>query len=1015
MSYRNSSIEINENKSSSSLEKLILLSRRTIIYTNRKRFCYCIPLIICELIFPLFLFGIIIYFSHYLFNKTNIDENNKEKLNNYLFDLNENEKCSQNPFDEYLNNETNSKKQISFENNCLNDLFFNKYSKTNIIIRFLNKSNDSDYLFNELINDIKKKLKQTNCSLLNKTNLILWNDLSEEYKKDDYILFNENNSFNSIIDIEQLSSHVFFYNIILTMPQYNKFKEKLRKKIDYSFLQRHQHPAEQIDLFKMSFPSYLYIKIFIDSIVINLMLNEDLSIIYSWNHRSISCTSYRHHKTIPTRWSFILMEIALSIIYLFFYFIISNSIIQENNEKVKEILKIIHIQPLINYFAWALRYFFILSFITFSITVIWKMSIGGWIVFEYVSSSILLFLFIVLNIQLISYSILMGQLFNSFTRLFLLTIIIWIIMNTLAYKEFHQIYQIILCLNPYFSLIYILRHLFINERTMTHVNLNKKLYRWSPILLNLLVFIFLSIPFYWILIWYFEKVFPGQYGIGLSWNFPFSIQYWKSIRNKSILFDRKISDESLKSLPDEYEDNENPIIVQVESLMKYFPQTNRTVVKNISFNLYENQITALLGHNGAANIGKTTIMNMLCGISQQTDGSIKISNYDTRYHMDYLRQFISYCPQHDILFDLLTVEEQIEFYAIARGYSNDKEDICSNLLEAVNLTEDRNVYCKNLSGGMKRRLSIACAFIGNTRFVLLDEPSSGLDPINRRLLWRWIRSMKENRTILLSTHFMEEADALSDRIIILSNGNICANDTSTQLKRLYGSGYKLILNTNNNQDHIYLFELIKKYLINSTIEIESNNQLIIQTNEQSSQLFIDLLYQLEILKENNFILNYGLSNTTLEEVFLRIAIDQYENNELIEENQDLIEDNCFEIFNQKLIEQGYDFYLSQYEGLFIKSIRIAYRRSILLFVILLIPFIFEYFIKTTTDYESILIDIDDWSHLKEQNIYIGINQYEYDEYLFNRIISRINQRSPLANIYKLTNITTIQQLDYFYW
>ncbi|CAF1578021.1 unnamed protein product, partial [Rotaria sordida] len=114
---------------------------------------------------------------------------------------------------------------------------------------------------------------------------------------------------------------------------------------------------------------------------------------------------------------------------------------------------------------------------------------------------------------------------------------------------------------------------------------------------------------------------------------------------------------------------------------------------------------------------------------------------------------------------------------------------------------------------------------------------------------------------------------------------------------------------NNNQDQIYLFELIKKYLINSTIEIESNNQLIIQTNEQSSQLFIDLLYQLEILKENNFILNYGLSNTTLEEVFLRIAIDQYENNELIEENQDLIEDNCFEIFNQKLIEQGYDFYL----------------------------------------------------------------------------------------------------------
>ncbi|CAF5086694.1 unnamed protein product, partial [Rotaria sp. Silwood1] len=160
------------------------------------------------------------------------------------------------------------------------------------------------------------------------------------------------------------------------------------------------------------------------------------------------------------------------------------------------------------------------------------------------------------------------------------------------------------------------------------------------------------------------------------------------------------------------------------------------------------------------------------------------------------------------------------------------------------------MFCKHLSAGMKRRLSIALACIGGTIFVLLDEPSSGLDPINRRHLWNWINSMKENRTILLSTHIMEEADALSDRIIILSNGNICANDKSSELKKNYGSGYKLILNTDNDQYHIYLFDLINKYLNNSTIEIESNNQLIIQTNQQSSNLFIQLLYQLENLKEN---------------------------------------------------------------------------------------------------------------------------------------------------------------------
>ncbi|CAF3536975.1 unnamed protein product [Rotaria sp. Silwood1] len=226
--------------------------------------------------------------------------------------------------------------------------------------------------------------------------------------------------------------------------------------------------------------------------------------------------------------------------------------------------------------------------------VIWKMSIYGWIVFEYVSSLILFLLFMILNIQLISYSILMGQLFNSFTRLFFITIIQWIIIFILLYENLSYIYQIILCINPFFSLIYILRYLFQYERTMIYVNLNKKLYRWTPFLSIILLFIILSIHFCWFLIWYFEKIFPGEYGIGLSWNFPFSIEYWKSI-----LLNKNISDQNLKYLSYKYSDNENIIIVQVESIRKDFPQTNRTVINNISFNLYQNQITTLIGHNGA--------------------------------------------------------------------------------------------------------------------------------------------------------------------------------------------------------------------------------------------------------------------------------------------------------------------------------------------------------------------------------------------------------------------------------
>ena len=127
----------------------------------------------------------------------------------------------------------------------------------------------------------------------------------------------------------------------------------------------------------------------------------------------------------------------------------------------------------------------------------------------------------------------------------------------------------------------------------------------------------------------------------------------------------------------------------------------------------------------------------------------------------------------------------------------------------------------------------------------------------------WIRSMRFDRTMLLSTHFMEEADALSDKIIILSNGKIRVNDSSNELKRKYGTGYKLILNKNSHLQNLNLFKIIKEYLPESTIETETNNQLVVQTNKQSSQIFIQLFNHLDFLKEKNFILNYSLSNTTL--------------------------------------------------------------------------------------------------------------------------------------------------------
>ena len=233
----------------------------------------------------------------------------------------------------------------------------------------------------------------------------------------------------------------------------------------------------------------------------------------------------------------------------------------------------------------------------------------------------------------------------------------------------------------------------------------RTIYRYVPIYFLTLIVMICSCIFYWILSWYLEKIYPGEYGIPLDWNFLFKYNYWRKekiqIPMKSIIKKNLIN---------------NPI-VHVNHLIKKFGP-DKIAVNDISFDLYENQITSLLGPNGS---GKTTIFNCLIGIYKQTSGSIIINNDDELDFDIRLKKSMGYCPQHDILFDLLTIQEQLEFYATGRGFRNNKTEIANEMLRLVNLKSSKDLYCQSLSGGMKRRLSLACAFIGDTKIILLDE------------------------------------------------------------------------------------------------------------------------------------------------------------------------------------------------------------------------------------------------------------------------------------------------------
>ena len=153
-------------------------------------------------------------------------------------------------------------------------------------------------------------------------------------------------------------------------------------------------------------------------------------------------------------------------------------------------------------------------------------------------------------------------------------------------------------------------------------------------------------------------------------------------------------------------------------------------VDNLNVSMYNNQIFALLGHNGA---GKTTTISMLTGMIEPTDGYISVFG---ETELQKIRETIGVCPQHDTLYEDLTVQEHLELFAAFKGLEeHELEDEVQKLINDVNLREKKDEYSKNLSGGQKRRLSVAIAFAGRSKVIILDEPTSGMDTSARRYIW----------------------------------------------------------------------------------------------------------------------------------------------------------------------------------------------------------------------------------------------------------------------------------------
>uniref|UniRef100_A0A1A7XIW1 P-type phospholipid transporter n=2 Tax=Iconisemion striatum TaxID=60296 RepID=A0A1A7XIW1_9TELE len=295
---------------------------------------------------------------------------------------------------------------------------------------------------------------------------------------------------------------------------------------------------------------------------------------------------------------------------------------------------------------------------------------------------------------------------------------------------------------------------------------------------------------YGVLTWYIEAVFPGQYGIPRPWYFPFTKSYWFGEDGKSSNVPLRRKGNASAVCVEEEPTHLKPG-VYIENLVKIYRHGKKLAVDGLTLGFYEGQITSFLGHNGA---GKTTTMSILTGLFPPTSGTAYILGKDIRTDLSAIRQSLGVCPQHNVLFSMLTVEEHIWFYARLKGLSEEqvKSEI-EHILQDTGLPHKRRSRTSTLSGGMQRKLSVALAFVGGSKVVILDEPTAGVDPYARRGIWDLLLKYRQGRTILLSTHHMDEADILGDRIAIISHGKLCCVGSSLYLKNQLGTGYYLTL------------------------------------------------------------------------------------------------------------------------------------------------------------------------------------------------------------------------------
>ena len=221
-------------------------------------------------------------------------------------------------------------------------------------------------------------------------------------------------------------------------------------------------------------------------------------------------------------------------------------------------------------------------------------------------------------------------------------------------------------------------------------------------------------------------------------------------------------------------------IISIDNLTKHYK--TKKALSGISLEINEGELFGLLGVNGA---GKTTLIKILCQLSKKTSGNVVINGFDIEKDAEKIKEIIAVSPQETAIANNLTVKENLEFFANIYGKNNG--DTINELINDFDLGEVLSERAKTLSGGYKRRLSIAVALISKPKILFLDEPTLGLDVFSRHELWQIIKKLQKSTTIILTSHYLEEIENLCQRVAILSKGKLAKVGTVEEIKEATGT------------------------------------------------------------------------------------------------------------------------------------------------------------------------------------------------------------------------------------